>query len=886
MLASDTRLRLLHAIARGGEVRAGELAAAVGMTQQAVSNQLQRLVDRRICATRRAGTAILYRIIDPVRGEPAQLRDLPGRADLPGGRHLAVARVEAGQAPVAGSGRSRFRLAESTCAGCAADISGALSAIPGVSDVRVLPATSTVVVEHDPQLSLESLRRQAARAGVGLIPAPVRRAGPGTPWWRQPKLYALATAILLLAAGLVAEHLAHATAAADAAYLAALVIGGFYTAKAVVISLLARRVTISTLLLAAIGAVILGLYEQAAVLAVVFSLGQVLEEYASGRVRNSLRALMDLAPPVASRLGEDGALTAVPVEDLVPGDTIMVRPGERIPTDGMVAAGTSAVDQSPVTGEPIPVEVTAGSSVFAGTVNGSGALTVTVAKPYADTTLARIIREVEEAQASKGRSQRFADRFGAIYAPAMLSLAAVVAVIPPLVTGDWRLWFYRSLVVLVVSCSCALLISVPTAVVTAIARAARDGILIKGGAPLEALGTLRVLAFDKTGTLTRGVPELLDIIPLRGGDPEELLRLAASVEDASGHPLAEAILTAARRRGLRWVAAQTATVLPGWGVQGTVGGRAVYLGKPGDGGLPASVAVQLGRLEDEAKTVVVLTVDGQPAALLAVADQMRPEAPEAVAALHRADLRPVLMLTGDNERVACAAAAALDGLDGWRPELLPHDMTEALTSLRAEHGAIAMVGDGVNDAPALAAADVGIAMGAIGTDVALETADVALMADDLAKLPQAIALSRRARRVIRQNIAMSVTAVAVLVTAALAGRLSLTAGLLLNEGTALFIIANALRLARPSRWDEEPAGQAATAEPTLAAAGAETPGCCSPAVSAPAAAEPPACRALAASVAAAGDTSSCCSPATPSAEAPSPERVTSAQAGRNGRNDL
>jgi Cd2+/Zn2+-exporting ATPase len=796
-----------------------------------------------------------------------------------------MAQMEAERAPGAGGGRSRFRLAESTCAGCAADISGALSAIPGVSDVRVLPATSTVVVEHDPQLSLESLRRQAARAGVGLIPAPVRRAGSGAPWWRQPKLYALASAILLLVTGLVAEHLADATVAADAAYLAALVVGGFYTAKAVVISLQARRVTISTLLVAAIGAVILGLYEQAAVLAVVFSLGQVLEEYASGRVRNSLRALMDLAPPVASRLGEDGGLIGVPVEDLVPGDTIMVRPGERIPTDGMVAAGTSAVDQSPITGEPIPVEVTAGSSVFAGTVNGSGALTVTVAKPYADTTLARIIREVEEAQASKGRSQRFADRFGAIYAPAMLGLAAVVAVIPPLITGDWRQWFYRSLVVLVVSCSCALLISVPTAVVTAIARAARDGILIKGGAQLEALGTLRVLAFDKTGTLTRGVPELLDIIPLRAGDPEELLRLAASVEDASGHPLAEAVLTAARRRGLRWPAAHTVTVLPGRGVQGIVGGRAVYLGRPEAGGLPASAAAQLGRLEDDAKTAVMLTVDGQPAALLAVADQMRPEAPQAVAALHRAGIRPVLMLTGDNDRVA-AAVAAHGGLDGWRAALLPHDKTEAVTSLRAEHGAIAMVGDGVNDAPALATADVGIAMGAIGTDVALETADVALMADDLAKLPQAIALSRRARRVIRQNITMSVAGVAVLVTAALAGWLSLTAGLLLNEGTALFIIANALRLARPSRRDKEPAGPTATAGTTLAAAVAETPECCSPAVSAPAAAESPACCAPAAGVPAAADTPSCCSPATPAAGAPSPERATSAQAGRGGRNDL
>jgi Cd2+/Zn2+-exporting ATPase len=749
-----------------------------------------------------------------------------------------MAQVGADRAAQAAGGRSRFRLADSTCAACAADISGALEGIPGVSGVQVLPATGTVVVEHGPGLSLESLRRQAARAGVGLIPAPARRAGAGAPWWRQPKLYALASAIILLAAGLAAEHLAHATAAADALYLAALVIGGFYTAKEVVVCLRAGRVTISTLLLAAIGAIILGLYEQAAVLAAVFSLGQVLEQYASGRVRNSLCALMDLAPPVASRLAEGGGLTGVPVEDLAPGDTILVRPGDRIPTDGMVAAGTSAVDQSPVTGEPMPVEVGGGSSVFAGTVNGSGALTVMVTKPYADTTLARILREVEEAQASKGRSQRFADRFGACYAPAMLGLAAAVAVVPPLLTGDWQQWFYRSLVVLVVSCSCALLISVPTAVVTAIARAARDGILIKGGAHLEALGTLRVLAFDKTGTLTRGVPELLDIISLNGSDPEELLLLAAGVEDASGHPLAEAVLTAARRRGLRWEAARSATALPGRGVRGTVGGHQVYLGKPEDKGLPANVATQLGHLEDEAKTAVVLTVDGEPAALLTVADQIRPETPETVAVLHQAGIRPVLMLTGDNDRVA-AAIAAHAGLDGWRAGLLPHDKTEAVMSLRAEHGAIAMVGDGVNDAPALATADVGIAMGAIGTDVALETADVALMADDLAKLPQAIALSHRARRVIRQNIAMSVAAVAALVTAALAGWLSLTAGLLLNEGTALFIIANALRLARPSDRDKELAGQAVRAGTTLAGAGAEPSGCCSPAVSAPVAAESP-----------------------------------------------
>ena len=742
---------------------------------------------------------------------------------MPAGSELAVAGPGLKEDARAGAW-SRFRLAETTCAGCAADISGALSVIPGVTGVRILPAASTVIVEHDPQLDLESLRRHAARAGVGLIPAPARPADQGAAWWRQPNLYALATAIVLLAGGLAADHLANSTALATGSYLAALVVGGFYTAKSVIVSLLARRVTISTLLLAAIGAVAIGLYEQAAVLAVVFSLGQVLEEYAGGRVRNSLRALMNLAPPVASVPGPDGALTAVPVEELRPGDRIVVRPGERLPTDGVVTSGASAVDQSPVTGEPIPVEVGAGDDVFAGTVNGSGALTVKVTKPYADTTLARIIREVEEAQASKGRSQRFADKFGALYAPAMLGLAAIVAVVPPLVAGDWRAWFYRALVILVVSCSCALLISVPVAVVTAIARAARDGILIKGGAHLEALGGLRVLAFDKTGTLTRGMPELLNVLPLGEMEPDELLRLAASVEDASGHPLADAITGAARQRGLRWQAADALEVQPGRGVTGKVGGHAVYLGKPERARLPATTAAQIGELEDDAKTVVLLSVDAEPAALLAVADQMRPEAPGVVADLHRAGIRPVLMLTGDNNRVA-AAIAASGGLDGWRAGLLPHGKTEAITALRAEHGPIAMVGDGVNDAPALATADVGIAMGAIGTDVALETADIALMADDLAKLPEAIALSHRARAVIRQNIAMSVAAVAILITAALAGWLSLTAGLLLNEGTALFIIVNALRLARQP--DQRHRAAAASAGATMPAGGG-TAACCSP----------------------------------------------------------
>jgi Cd2+/Zn2+-exporting ATPase len=548
-----------------------------------------------------------------------------------------------------------------------------------------------------------------------------------------------------------------------------------------------RRLSVGTLLVAGtIGALALGVFAEAAMLVVVFSAGGLMEDYVADRARSSIRALMALTPPVAARLLPDGSTAAVPVQELEPGELVLVRPGERLPTDGKVAAGSSWVDQSPVTGESIPAETTPGSEVFGGTVNGPGTLTVEATKPYADTVLARVIEQVEQAQARRGTAQRFADKFGAVYTPIMFTLAALVAVAGPSAGLTAREAVYRGLVILVVSCSCALVISVPTAVIAAISRAARDGILIKGGIHLETLAKVRTVAYDKTGTLTAGQPRLTDLIPISGHQPDAVLGLAAAVEAASEHPLAAAIITAATERGLTVTPSADVQATPGVGVRGSVRGQQVFVGRPpGADSLPGPAGQELAALQDDGKTAVLVSVGTHPAGLLDIADQLRPEAAGTVAHVRRLGIRQV-MLTGDNPATAAAIAQATR-IEDWRASLLPEDKTTAVARLRTQAGPVAMVGDGINDAPVLATADVGIAMGAAGTDVALETADIALMADQLGKLPAAITLARKAARVIRQNIA-----------------LSLAAGLLLNEGSAVLIIANGLWLLQTSKSAHEP----------------------------------------------------------------------------------
>ncbi|EZP49138.1 MULTISPECIES: heavy metal translocating P-type ATPase [Actinomycetes] len=612
----------------------------------------------------------------------------------------------------------------------------------------------------------------------------------------------LAVAAVLLVAGLVVEWTIHSEPVALALFWGAILIGGVYPLRSAIRAVRHKRLTITVLLVvAAIGAIALGVIEEAAMLVVIFSLGEAMEAYATDKARGSISALMELAPPTANRLNDDGATKTVAVEELHPGDVVLVRPGERLPTDGAVIDGASWVDASPVTGESVPVEATAGTEVFGGSLNGNGVLRIEVTKEYYDTVLARVIEQVEEAQANRSGAERFADKFGAVYTPAMFALAIAVALVLPLLGFEWREAIYRALVVLVVSCSCALIISVPVSVVTAIARGARDGILIKGGIYLERLADIKAVAFDKTGTLTRGRPTLAQVTPLDGISEDEALTLAAAVETGSEHPIATAIVAGARDRGLTIPAVQDARALPGAGMEATLDGRTLHIGRPTDEDRTDGTAgPALAHAEAEGCTAVVLRDDTRPLAVVAVADQLRPDAESTLTELRDLGVERVLMLTGDNATVARSTAQAL-GLDDYRAELLPEDKSAAIRELREKHGVIAMVGDGVNDAPALANADLAIAMGAASTDVALETADVALMADELDRLPAAIRLSRRARNNIKINIALSLTVVAILIVAALAGWMSLTTGLLLNEGSAALIILNGLRMLRPGRGE-------------------------------------------------------------------------------------
>jgi Cd2+/Zn2+-exporting ATPase len=687
----------------------------------------------------------------------------------------------------------RFRVAAGCCADCSGDVRETVAALPGVEEVQVLDGAGVVTLDHDGRLDADTVRRAAARHNLTLISADEDGRGDERAWWRDPFVLRIILAGVLLAVTLVAEYLVGSETVATVFGAATIAVGGVHYLREALGAMRAGRLMfVQLLVLAVAGAVALGVVEEAALLVVVYSLGEVLEAWVAHRARRSLRSLMDLVPATARQRTAAGE-RLVAVRDLLVGDVVLVRPGERLPTDGIVRSGFSAIDQSAVTGESIPVEVSRGSEVFGGTVNGTGALEVEVRRPFEDTTLARVIRQVEDAQANKGSAQRFADRFGARYTPVVVALALAVVVLGPLLGGDLRDWVYRALVVLVVSCSCALVISVPTAVVAGVIRGARDGILIRGGAFLEALAAVRTVAFDKTGTLTHGHPRLTDIVALNGASEREILRLAASVEAASEHPLAAAVLSGARDRRLAWPMATDVQAQPGVGVSARVDRDRLFIGRPDALGVPPDAP--LDKLRADGKTVIVLARDQQPLGVLAVADGLRATSRDAVEQLHRLGIERVVMLSGDHERVAAAIGQAA-GLDEWRAGLLPHDKSAAVTDLGRIAGPVAMVGDGINDAPALAVADVGVAMGAGGTSVAIETADVALMADELDKLPAAIRLARRAMRIVKGNVALSLASIVALIAAALAGWLSLTTGLLLNEGMAILIIANGVRLLR------------------------------------------------------------------------------------------
>jgi Cd2+/Zn2+-exporting ATPase len=555
------------------------------------------------------------------------------------------------------------------------------------------------------------------------------------------------------------------------------------------------------MIVAAIGAAAVGHPEEGALLLFLFALGHGLENHALGQARRAIEALGRLAPPTARRRRQ-GRDEVVAVESLRPGDLVMVQPGERMPADGEVVEGESGVDESPITGESLPVGKRGGSEVFAGTVNGDGALVVAVRRLASETLMARMIRLVEEAQSQRSVSQRLAERFTRVFVPIVLLFTAVIVVVPPLAgLLEWKEAFLRGMTVLVGASPCALAISTPASVLAGIGRAARSGVLIKGGLHLEQLGTVKAIAFDKTGTLTEGAPRVVAVEPLGGADREELLRLAAAVESHSPHPLAAAVLRAAEEAGIAAPPATAVQVRPGRGLEGRVDGELVRVGGlrmfDGESGPLADSEVRraAAAVEADRRSIMIVAKGDRFLGVLGLEDRPRRGVRESLARLRSLGVSELSMLTGDNEAVAEAIAAEI-GISSVRAGLLPEGKIEAVRELLAKHGQVAMVGDGVNDAPALAAATVGVAMGAKGTDAALEAADVALMGDDLSKLPFAIGLSRATRAMIRQNVFISMGVVAVLIPLGMLGVTSMAAAVILHEGSTVVVVLNALRLLR------------------------------------------------------------------------------------------
>ncbi|HSL24266.1 MAG TPA: heavy metal translocating P-type ATPase [Vicinamibacterales bacterium] len=561
-----------------------------------------------------------------------------------------------------------------------------------------------------------------------------------------------------------------------------------------------RVLDINVLMLVAVaGAVLIGEWFEAATVVFLFALAQLLEARSMDRARGAIRALMDLTPADAL-VRRDGRELRISADDVRVGDRVIVRPGEKIPVDGHVDAGSSFVNQAPVTGESLPVDKSAGDEVFAGTINGRGALEIVVGRPRRDTTLARIIHLVERAQAQRAPTQTFIDRFARVYTPIVLALAVLVAIVPPLAGGgSFAQWFYRALVLLVISCPCALVISTPVSIVSALAGAARRGVLIKGGVHLERTGEVTCVAFDKTGTLTRGRVNVVEVVPVNGAGARDVLALAASLEGRSEHPIADAIVRHATAQNIRAMPAERFEALPGLGAQAIVNGAPAFIGShrliEERGWCSPAVDAEVARLSAAARTAVLVARDGGVAGIIAVADETREAAQDAVELLRGQGVRHVALLTGDNEATARALASDLR-IDEVCAELLPENKVEVVRRLKATHGVVAMVGDGVNDAPALAAADVGIAMGAAGTDAALETADVALMADELLKIPYALRLSRATLRNMRANIVFSLTLKAAFLVLAIAGLATLWMAVVADMGASLVVIANSLRLLR------------------------------------------------------------------------------------------
>jgi Cd2+/Zn2+-exporting ATPase len=695
------------------------------------------------------------------------------------------------------------------CPSCAATIERALGTLDGVRAVHVDVVSGRVRVEFiEGAVGPGDLSNAIRRVGYRVVeadagPTAAGRDGRETApelWTRHGRLVMTVASGIALGLALIADGLGEPRALVLALLALATITGGWFVVPRGVRAALNVALDMNFLMsVAAGGAWIIGEPTEAAATLFLFSIAELLEAHSMDRARNAIRALIDLSPAEATVLrGADER--RVRASDVDVGETVVVRPGEKIAVDGDVTSGRSSVNQAPITGESMPVDKESGDTVFAGSLNGHGALRVRSTKPASDTTLARIIHAVEEAQASRAPSQRFVDRFARIYTPAVVLVAALIAIVPPLSgLGAWDTWIYRALAMLVVACPCALVISTPVSIVSGLTGAARNGILIKGGAHLENAGTITTVCFDKTGTLTTGLPTLTDVVAFGERTEDDIVRLAANVERHSEHPLARAVVEFSHARGIALTGSSEFQALPGRGARATVDGTVIVLANERLarelGVVMPSADATLERLEREGKSVVLVIAEGEAVGALAIADELRPGAAAAVQSLRETGIANIVMLTGDNQGTARAVASRL-GIDAHHAELLPEDKVRVVRELEARGERVAFVGDGVNDAPALAASTVGIAMGVAGTDVALETADIALMGDDLTNVSAAIRRSRKTLRVIRQNVWFSITVKGVFLVLAVSGLATLWMAVAADMGASLVVVMNGMRAMR------------------------------------------------------------------------------------------
>jgi Cd2+/Zn2+-exporting ATPase len=703
------------------------------------------------------------------------------------------------------AGQTLLRVSGMDCADEVEAVNRALKPLPGVEAVQVNLMAGTVAIAHTAAVSVETLVATLGQAGLRAALATSEAAASSPGDGQRARLMSVIVSGTFTGLGLVLQWLkVEPEWLRLGSFGIAIMAGGWFIAPKAIGAV--RRVSLDMNVLmtvAVAGAVAIGEWSEGAAVVFLFALSELLEAFSLARARRAVQSLMQLSPETAL-LKESEAFLEVPVTEVAVGSVIAVKSGARVPLDGEVASGASAVNQAPITGESMPVEKKPGDSVFAGSINGEGSLEVRVTKPANDSTLARIIHLVSEAQSQKAPTQRFVDAFARYYTPAVFVVALLVWLLPPLLFGGvWAVWTYRALVLLVIACPCALVIATPVSIVSGLTALARRGVLIKGGAHLEALGKLRALALDKTGTITEGRPRVTQVLPLGGKSEADVLRTAAAIDAHSEHPLAKAVVEAAQQRGVEFSRATNYQARTGKGAEGEVDGHAFFVGNHRFahelGVCSEAIERVLSDIESQAQSVVVVGhrphghCVGEVLGILAVGDTVRPGAADAIRALHAAGVRKVVMLSGDNQRTADAIARQV-GIDESHGDLMPEDKVGSVRALLAGHVHVGMMGDGVNDAPAMAAATVGIAMGAAGTDAAIETADVALMQDDLGKVAEAIRLGHRALRVIQANIIFALGVKAVFLGLALVGYTSLWLAILADTGATLVVIANALRL--------------------------------------------------------------------------------------------